>query len=297
MTEKEVILFQTVGGALVQVPATVISSEKQLEALLESDASLLGVNLMIIGRQVETNGHGYVDLLALDEHGHIWVIELKRHRTSRSVVAQIVGYAVWAETLSAEEVANIFAIYRPDVDLASAFEAHFGQPLPMEVSKTQELVIVAGALDRQTRENVAYLKRFSVPIRTVLFEHFEVGGSTLLASVREKSDAGYSRWAPPTARLEDSQTADPAVVQSQISPHGARTRLHEYRDGIQPAHAQAKAFWTQHQAQFQWNFLPPGFFVCSAPQVADGRGTCGVPQIALISGDPDAATSRHRSRR
>lgn len=259
MTEKEVILFQAVAGALVQVPATVIASEKMLEALLERDASLLGVNLMIIGRQVETNGHGYVDLLALDEHGHIWVIELKRHRTSRSVVAQIVDYGVWAETLSAEEVANIFAIYRPGDALVSAFEAHFGKPLPAEVNATQELVIVAGALDSRTRENIQYLQRFSVPVRTVLFEHFELGGSTILACVRDKSDAGYSRWAPPTATLEDSQTADSAVHQSRIAPRAACTRLHEYRDGIQPAHAQANAFWAQHRAQFQWNFLPPDF--------------------------------------
>lgn len=281
MSEKEVILFQAVAGALIQVPATVIASEKMLEALLESDASLLGVNLLIIGRQVETNSHGYADLLALDEHGDIWVIELKRHRTSRSVVAQIVDYGVWAETLSAEEVANIFAIYRPGVNLAFAFETHFGKPMPVEVNMTQELVIVAGALDSQTRENVQYLQRFSLPIRTVLFEHFEVGGRTLLACVREKSDAGYSRWAPPTATLEDSQTADPAVSQSQTSPRGARTRLHEYRDGIQPAHAQAKDFWAQHRAQFQWNFLPPNFLFALHHKWQKDEQSAGRPRLPL----------------
>jgi hypothetical protein len=279
MTEKEVILFQAVAGALVQVPATVIASEKALETLLESDASLIGVNLMIIGRQVETNGHGYVDLLALDEHGHIWVIELKRHRTSRSVVAQIVDYGVWAETLSAGEVASIFAIYCPGVNLASAFEAHFGKPMPAEVNATQELVIVAGALDSQTRENVQYLQRFSVPIRTVLFEHFEVGGRILLACVREKLDAGFSRWAPPTATLEDSRTAGPVAPPSQISPRGARTRLHEYRDGIQPAHAQAKDFWARYRAQFQWDFLPPDFLFALHQKWQRDERSVGRPRL------------------
>lgn len=281
MTEREVILFQAVAGALVQVPATVIESEKMLEDLLESDASLLGVNLMIIGRQVETNGHGYVDLLALDEDGRIWVIELKRHRTPRSVLAQIVDYGAWAETLTLEEVANIFAIYCPGVALDAAFEAHFGKPLPAEVNATHELVIVAGALDSRTRENIQYLQRFSVPVRTVLFEHFQVGGSTILACVREKPNAGYSRWAPPTATLVKPQTADPAVPRSQVAPRRARTRLYEYRDGIQPAHAQAEAFWAQHRAQFRWNFLPPDFLFALHHKWQIDEARAGRPRLPL----------------
>jgi hypothetical protein len=280
MTEHEVVLFQVVGGALVQVPATVIASESMLEALLESDASLLGANLMIIGRQVETSGHGCVDLLAVDEYGHIWVIELKRHRTSRSVVAQIIDYGVWAGTLTVEEVANIFAAYRSGANFVSAFKAHFGKPMPAQINTKQKLVIVAGALDTRTRENIHYLQQFSVPIETVIFEHFELGERSIIACVREKSTAGYSRWAPPTVTLDDSQTADQAVPNDQVARRAAPIRLYQYQNRIQPAHAQAEDFWAQHQAQFQWNFLPPDFLFALHRkwQTDEGRvGRCRLP--------------------
>jgi len=72
--------------------------EKQLEDLIEADPSVLGAPLLIIGRQVPTAHGQFIDLLALDESGHVHILELKRDKTPRDVIAQVLDYASWVTT-------------------------------------------------------------------------------------------------------------------------------------------------------------------------------------------------------
>ena len=97
-------------------------SEKRLEDLIESDPSVLGAPLLIIGRQVPTSSGKFVDLLALDAEGAVHVLELKRDRTPRDVVAQTLDYGSWVQELSHEDVLEIYARYNDSKALEVAFE-------------------------------------------------------------------------------------------------------------------------------------------------------------------------------
>ena len=48
---------------------------------------------MIIGRQINTAFGKYIDIQAMNSEGNLVVIELKRNRTPREVVAQTLDYA------------------------------------------------------------------------------------------------------------------------------------------------------------------------------------------------------------
>lgn len=63
----------------------------------------------MIGRQVYTDFGKYIDLLAIDTTGSIIIIELKKHKTPRDVVAQTIDYAAWVENLSSEKFVQIYA--------------------------------------------------------------------------------------------------------------------------------------------------------------------------------------------
>ena len=52
-----------------------------------------------------------VDLLVMDKDGKLVVIELKRDRTPREVVAQLLDYGSWVRTLEDEDIAGIFDAY------------------------------------------------------------------------------------------------------------------------------------------------------------------------------------------
>ena len=66
--------------------------EGRLEDWLWRDIGLLSDELMLIGRQIRQYGLP-LDLLAVDREGNLVVVELKRDKTPRDVVAQALDYA------------------------------------------------------------------------------------------------------------------------------------------------------------------------------------------------------------
>lgn len=178
----EMGLWRAEGGQLSRIVPVSIGLESQLEGYIESDPSVLGEPLLVIGRQVPTAHGGFVDLLALDETGSLHVIELKRDKTPRDVAAQTLDYGSWAATLGRSEIDNIFATYRPGLALEEAFADRFGDTLPEEVNTAQEFTTVAASVDNATERIVRFLNEdFDVPINVVFFRHFQDNGSSYLA--------------------------------------------------------------------------------------------------------------------
>lgn len=84
-----------------------LDRESRLEDMVVADPSLTGLDVLVIGRQVTTAFGGFIDVLGVDVDGRLHVLELKRDRTPREVVAQTLDYATWAQDLSLEDVATI----------------------------------------------------------------------------------------------------------------------------------------------------------------------------------------------
>lgn len=188
----------------VRMAPVPMALESRLEQLLDADTSLLGQEVLIIGRQVPTDYGKYIDLLALDVDGNVHVIELKRHRTPRDVVAQLLDYGSWVSGLGYDDIKRIFNA-RSDDSLDESFDAKFGQPLPDELNSEHSLTIVASSLDSSTERIVDYLNRqFGVPINAVFFNYFEHGGHSYLARTWLVADS--------TDKAAPSQPRKPSVM-------------------------------------------------------------------------------------
>src|SRR5689334_10856983 len=125
-------------------------SEAALETLLETDISILGLDLLLIGRQVVTAYGKKVDLLAIDSDGALHVIELKRDKTPREVVAQALDYGLWVKRLSYDQIAGISTAYMSGKRLEEAFFERYGAAIPDAINQEHKLVIVASELDAST---------------------------------------------------------------------------------------------------------------------------------------------------
>lgn len=90
--------------------------EASLEDMLAADPSMLGLDLLVVGRQVATAYAGFVDILGLDADAQIHVIELKRDRTPRDVVAQALDYGAWAAGLTREGVSALYGEHGHDAE-------------------------------------------------------------------------------------------------------------------------------------------------------------------------------------
>jgi RecB family endonuclease NucS len=96
-----------VDGTPTKVTTSKMPLESRLEELLETDPSMLGLPVFLIGRQVPTDYGKYIDLLGIDADGVLHVLELKRDRTPREVVAQVLDYGSWIQDITNEQVRAI----------------------------------------------------------------------------------------------------------------------------------------------------------------------------------------------
>jgi hypothetical protein len=150
--------------------------------MIVASPEILSDQWMIIGRQEDTGFGGRIDLLAIAPDGTLILIELKRGRTPREVVAQAIDYATWLEGLDAQEVGRVYARFAPEHDLASDFRAHFGQPLDEDtVNQNHQIAIVAASLDASSERIVAYLNKRDIPINVLCFQVFDTGSEQLLS--------------------------------------------------------------------------------------------------------------------
>ncbi len=83
-------------------------SEQQLEDMIVAAPEILSGEWMLIGRQEQTGLGGRIDLLAIAPDASLVLIELKRNKTPREIVAQAIDYASWVEQLTPEKIVQIY---------------------------------------------------------------------------------------------------------------------------------------------------------------------------------------------
>ena len=94
------------------VPLAGLDLESRLQEIIANDISIVSPHLMVIGREVATPAGTQIDILAVDHNGDVVVIELKRGRTPRDVVAQVLDYGSWIRQITSERLQTIFDEYQ-----------------------------------------------------------------------------------------------------------------------------------------------------------------------------------------
>lgn len=144
----------------------VIESENLLEEQIVADISILNSCWMIIGQQVRTAFDKYIDLLAIDASGSVIIIELKRNKTPRDVVAQAIDYASWVVDIDDSKLVDIYSKHSQkrslnEQSLDRAFKSK---------------------LDASSERIINYLNdKVKIPVNAVFFSVFEDNGNKYLS--------------------------------------------------------------------------------------------------------------------
>jgi hypothetical protein len=163
-----------VGEKPRELSVSALATEKLLETMIVAAPKLLSDEWMLIGRQEQTSAGGIVDLIAIAPDGALILIELKRDRTPRDVVAQSLDYASWIQKLKPEDISRIYSRFSPGQSLSIDFQSRFGYPLDEDnINSSHQIIIVASSLDPSTERIVDYLNDRDIPINVLFFQIFE----------------------------------------------------------------------------------------------------------------------------
>ena len=179
-------LWRIKEGGIESIAKDRLENERDLEVWIEDDPSILNPDLMIIGRQVET-GFGRIDLLGISSDGSLQIIELKRDRTPRDVVAQILDYASWISKLVTADVHQIAGDYARSKGvqegLSEQFRTAFDVAIPEVLNSSHGMLVVASALDASSKRIVEYLSQHhKLAINTAFFNTFTDGANRYLSA-------------------------------------------------------------------------------------------------------------------
>lgn len=173
-------------GNLKEVESTLVAAGRRefedLESWIASNPSIVGPDLVVIGRQVQTRS-GPLDLLAVDRDGNLVVIELKRDLLPREALTQAIDYAADIAEWTLDRIGAACLAYRnnniedvlgeafPDIDLEA-----------LALNETQRVILVGLSIAPALERMIGWLSsQFDVTVNAVLLNYIRTSsGDELL---------------------------------------------------------------------------------------------------------------------
>lgn len=170
---------------LSEIGRAKLDLEARLQEWLAGDISMLDPGLLVIGREVETDFGGFIDLLCVNAAGDVVVVEIKRDRTPREITAQALDYGSWIVDLSNERVRALADAYLGEGKFDEAFRGRFGVEVPETLNGEHGMLVVGSNIDESSERIIRYLSgTYGVNINVATFQYFrEPGGSELVSRV------------------------------------------------------------------------------------------------------------------
>lgn len=174
----EIRVWQIVDGALEPVTASMAQEGRRevedLQQWIRSHPAILGKDLVLIGEQIPTKT-GRVDFLAIDRAGNLVVVELKRDRLPRDVLAQAVDYASDIANWDADKVSEICVKYAgqtvQDLLNESFGDIDLGD---LMVNKVQRILLVGFSIEEPLQRMIEWLSNtYGVSINAVVLTYIK----------------------------------------------------------------------------------------------------------------------------
>ena len=144
-------------NGLSEISHASLDLEARLQEWLAGDISMLDPGLLVIGREVETDFGGFIDLLCVDADGDVVVVELKRDKTPREITAQALDYCSWVVDLSHERVTAISEAYLGEGGFEDAFRRRFDADVPETLNGDHSILVVGSRIDASSERIIKHL--------------------------------------------------------------------------------------------------------------------------------------------
>ena len=166
------------------------TERNHLQEWLANQPDALGEDLLIIQKEFDgfDDTRERLDLLAIDKHGNLVIIENKLDDSGRDVVWQALKYASYCSTLSKSQIAEIFQKYLdksgPGQDAKTLICDFLGQEEFAEVvlnpGNDQRLIMVAAQFRKEVTSTVLWLLKHRVFVKCFRAPPFKDGDDLFL---------------------------------------------------------------------------------------------------------------------
>jgi hypothetical protein len=220
-------------GVLQRAKTDSINYEKDFENWLENSPSVLlddaaETTVIWIGRQVSTvvgDTDKYPDLIGIDSDGDLVIVELKKGKTPREVIAQILEYAAWGEALSYEDLDRMVKAYYKakdenfDKSLHSLYREVFypdaDSEIKIDFNRNQKLYIVAEEISPVIKQVATHLRtRYKINIHCLEYEVLKTGDGDYFISTEKI--VGYDEIKKSINEQEGNRWNEPVKVKTIV---------------------------------------------------------------------------------
>lgn len=244
----EIKTWQIVDGKLQSVVTNLKDEGRtepyDLEPWIESNAGILGPDIVIIGRQTRSKS-GPIDLLGIDKTGNIVIVEIKRDKLPREALAQAIDYASDAAEWSIEKLGEICSEYS-----GKTLEETFAESFPnvdvenLNINDTQRIILVGFSVETSLERMIEWLSdNFNVNINAVVLSYVKTAsGDELLNKTTIISEELEQERVKKQKKFQIPMSDDPGnyeldALRNLLLKYLARDRVtsQRLRDALLPA--------------------------------------------------------------
>lgn len=173
---KEIKTWEIINGELSEINTTLAENGRKekddLEKWLKTNPKILGEDILIFGEQVWTKS-GPLDYLGIDNNGNLVIVELKRDKLARDVLAQAIAYASDVANWDLEKLNEIclkFSENTLEDYIADNFENVELDDLI--INKAQRLLLVGFSIDEALSRMIEWLSsKYDLGINAILLNY------------------------------------------------------------------------------------------------------------------------------
>jgi RecB family endonuclease NucS len=183
----EIKTWEIIKGGLSEVTSSLAEhgrkEKEHLEQWLKTETSILGDDIRIIGEQVHTSS-GPLDYLGIDNKGNIIIIELKRDRLPREVLAQAIDYAADVSRWEPERISEICMDYTNQ--LLEDFISENFEDVDIEnfiINGSQRLLLVGFSIESSLTRMIEWLSdKYDLAINAIVLKYIMTSAGNELLS-------------------------------------------------------------------------------------------------------------------
>lgn len=180
---QQIGMWQVSPSGPRRLETTGVGLERDLEAWIINDPSLLQAGLTVVASQLYLEQAGILDILALDQQGQWVVVEIKRGTLDRGTVAQAIDYAAAIAGMPYSKLRDRLQQSSPKIDLSELLLQRQAEEEEDSCARAVRMMIVGTGAAPNLQRMIDFLGD-RLPVEVILFQVFEAENTTRLL-VRE----------------------------------------------------------------------------------------------------------------